>query len=448
MRAALYLRQSRDALQNGLAVERQRQDCAKLAAERGWEVTAVLIDNDLSASNGKVRPGYEELLGMVDAGSVDVIVAYHVDRLTRRLADLEHLIARCEKASVRVATVSGDIDLSTDAGRLVGRILGSVAAGEVERKSARQKRAALQAAEAGKPPTRRAFGFINGDHDPAEAPALQELYRLVLAGMSMLAATRWLNDRGHTTTTGRPWDRSSTRKMLLNPRNAGLRAHNGEVVAQGTWRPIVDGATWRAVVELVADPSRSRTRNAVRWLGGGLYRCHCGARVRVNYSHHGSRVYQCQSSAHLSRSADPIDELVTAVVVARLRRADLADLLVAETDDDVPALRDQAAAERLRLDQIAADYADGMLTGRQVKVATEKVTARLEQVEAALAEAGRASRLGPLLNAPDPGKAWLDADIDIRRAVLDTLATVTVLPGTLGRAPFDPQTVRVEWKVA
>jgi hypothetical protein len=213
--------------------------------------------------------------------------------------------------------------------------------------------------------------------------------------MSMLAATRWLNDHGHTTTTGNQWDRSSTRKMLLNPRNAGLRAHNGEIVAQGTWRPIVDEATWRAVVELVADPSRSRTRNAVRWLGGGLYRCHCGARVRVNYSHHGARVYQCQASAHLSRSADPIDELVEAVVVARLRRADLVDLLAAETGDDVPALRDQAAAERLRLDQIAADYADGLLTGRQVKIATAKVATRLEQVEAALADAGRSTRLGP-----------------------------------------------------
>lgn len=89
---------------------------------------------------------------------------------------------------------------------------------------------------------------------------------------------------------------------------------------------------------------------------------------------------------------------------------------------------------------------DGLLTGRQAKVATEKITARLEQVEAALAEAGRATRLGPLLNAPDPGQAWLDADIDIRRAVLDTLAIVTVLPGTLGRAPFDPASVKLRWK--
>ena len=151
-RAAIYLRQSKDATGAALAVERQRADCQRLAAERGWQVVATFTDNDLSASTGKPRPGYLELLALVDTRAVDVVVAWHVDRLTRRLAELEDLIDRCEKAGVRVATVSGDLDLSTDAGRLVGRILGAVARGEIERKSARQQRAALQAAESGREP--------------------------------------------------------------------------------------------------------------------------------------------------------------------------------------------------------------------------------------------------------------------------------------------------------
>ncbi len=366
----------------------------------------------------------------------------------RRLSDLETLIVRCEKASVRVATVSGDLDLSTDAGRLVGRILSSVAQGEVERKSTRQKRAALQAAEAGKPPARRAFGFTNGGHHPTEAPALVELYDKVLAGATMVAATRWLNEQGHRTTTGRRWDRSSVRKMLCNPRNAGLRAHRGTVVAAGTWEPIVAEEVWRATVEKVANPARrTNPANARRWLGGGLYRCHCGARVRVNYSDHRTRVYQCQASAHLSRTADPIDQVIEAVVVARLRRDDLADLLAVEAPDAGP-LRSEAATLRLRLDQQAADYADGMLTARQLHQATERTTAKLAAVEQALADAGRGTRLGPLLSAADPGTAWLGADIPTRQAVIDTLAVVTVLPGSPGRAPFDPESVCVEWRTA
>ena len=284
------------------------------------------------------------------------------------------------------------------------------------------------------------------DSHPTEAPALVELYEKVLAGTTMVAATRWLNKHGHRTTTGRPWDRSSVRKVLLNPRNAGLRAHRGAVVATGTWQPIVAEEVWRATVEKVTDPARRGPgRTARRWLGGGLYLCHCGARVRVNYNTHRTRVYQCQAASHLSRSAEPIDALVEQVIAVRLRRPDLADLLAPEAPDVGP-LRSEAATLRLRLDQQATDYADGLLTARQLHLATERVTEKLTRVEQALADAGRGSRLAPLLGAPDPGQAWLDADLPTRQQVLDTLATVKVLPGTRGRAPFDPASVEVRWR--
>ncbi|CAN5831077.1 recombinase family protein [soil metagenome] len=449
MRAAVYLRQSKDTEHTGLAVARQDQDCQRLAAERGWQVTATLTDNDLSASNGKHRPGYSTLLAMIDNKQVDVVVAWHVDRITRRLSDLEDLIERCEASGVRVATVSGDLDLSTDAGRLVGRILGAVARGEIERKSARQKRASVQAAEAGEVPSgRRAFGYHrDGTHHPDEAPAVAELFSQVVAGLSLAGGTRWLNDRGHLTTGGRPWDRPSVGTLIRNPRYAGLRTLNGEVVGPGKWSPIVSEELFRAAQEAAKRPGNAGGTSARRWLGSGLYRCHCGKAVVTNYGHPGRRIYQCEGIKHLARTAEPIDEVVTAAIVARLRRADLADLLAEDTREDVGALRSTAADLRLRLDQIAADYAEGLLTGRQVQVASAKVTDRLIEAERALADAGRGSRLAPMLGAADPGQAWLDADLDIQRAVLDTLATVTVLPGQRGRTPFDPESVRIEWKV-
>ncbi len=450
MRAAIYLRQSKDTAGTGLAVERQNKDCQKLAADRGWTVVATFTDNDTSASTGKRRPGYEQILALIESRDIDVVIAWHVDRLTRRLADLEDLITRCEIAGVRVATVSGDLDLSTDAGRLVGRILASVARGEIERKSARQKRATLQAAESGAPPARRAFGFTkSGDHDPAEAPALVELYGKVLAGMSLVTATTWLNQRGHrTAVTGREWERSGVRRLLLNPRNAGFRVHRGEIVKLGTWAPIVPEEIWRATVELFADQSRRAgpAMNARKWLGSGLFVCHCGAKLVVNYSRHGDRQYQCRPSGHLSRSAKPIDALVEQVIVARLRRADLADLLAPEQSTDVARLRDEATTMRLRLDQATADYSNGLLTGRQLQAVTLHVEGRLSEVERAMADAGRGSRLAPLLSAPDPGQAWLDADLSTRQSIIDAIAEVTIFPGGRGRALFDPATVNVVWK--
>ena len=86
-RAAIYARQSLDRSGEGAAVDRQVEDCRQLAAARGWEVTHVLPDNDLSASTGRRRPGYEHLLDLMLTGQVQAVIVWHVDRLTRRLDD-------------------------------------------------------------------------------------------------------------------------------------------------------------------------------------------------------------------------------------------------------------------------------------------------------------------------------------------------------------------------
>jgi predicted site-specific integrase-resolvase len=109
VQAVVYTRQSLDRTGDGLAVARQQEDCPKLCRDRGWAVAQIVTDNDVSASNGKPRSGFVQVLGMVDARAVDVVVVWAVDRLVRKLADLEEVIERCERAGVRLATVSGDV---------------------------------------------------------------------------------------------------------------------------------------------------------------------------------------------------------------------------------------------------------------------------------------------------------------------------------------------------
>src|SRR4029079_15515598 len=136
----------------------------------------------------KPRPQYNKMLAAVQKGEAEVVVAWHVDRLTRKITDPEHLIELAQATGLRIATVTGDLDLSTDAGRLVGRILASVARGEVERKGARQKRAQQQAAQQGRPAGgRRPFGYasdgmIVNEH---EAKHIRSAYAELLQGASL-----------------------------------------------------------------------------------------------------------------------------------------------------------------------------------------------------------------------------------------------------------------------
>ena len=66
-RAAVYLRISSDPSGQQLGVTRQREDCAKLCAAKGWTPVEYL-DNDVSASNGKHRPAYEQMLADIESG--------------------------------------------------------------------------------------------------------------------------------------------------------------------------------------------------------------------------------------------------------------------------------------------------------------------------------------------------------------------------------------------
>lgn len=164
----------------------------------------------------------------VDAREFDVIAARHMDRLLRRLAELESVLERCRKTGTAIVTAADGVDASSDGGRLVARILSSVAQGEVERKSARQRSAVAQAAKQGRwCGGRRAFGYepdgVTVHED--EAVIIKQGYADVLAGESLSEIARRWNAAGFTTGQGKPWSRYAVKDVLTNPRNAGLRRH-------------------------------------------------------------------------------------------------------------------------------------------------------------------------------------------------------------------------------
>ena len=146
--------------------------------------------------------------------------------------------------------------------------------------------------------------------------------------------------------------------------------------------------------------------------------------------------------------AAPIEDLVSRVVIGWLSRADAADLLA--TDDggpDVGALREEAAAIRRNLEEMAADRALGLVTRAQMLAASERGNTRLAEIDVDVEHAGRENVLTPLVMAQNAAAAWEDLDLSRKRAVIKTLMTVTLLsPGKGARRAFDPVTVQVDWR--
>jgi DNA invertase Pin-like site-specific DNA recombinase len=458
-RAATYLRISHDFTGDHLAVDRQRRDCLKIVKARGWQPAGEYVDNSISASDRrKDRPGYNALVEAFEAGGFDALVCYDLDRLSRQPRQLEDWIDAAEHRGLLLATVDTDTDLTTDNGRLFARVKLAVARSEIERKSARQRSAAQQRIELGKPPLGvRLLGYTSrGQVVPAEAATVRDMFARFEAGESLRGICEALTAAGTRPRHGGQWNPSTVRGVLTNGRYCGrstlrTKVKNGTtnrvedvtLTGAGSWTPLVDEATFDLVQDRLADPRR-RTQHGTdrKHLGSGLYTCGvCHSPVRA-FS--GGR-YRCPNAC-VNRAGAPVDSFVLAVIRARLGRLDLAELLAV---DDSAATAEQAAEIkrlRARLVKIESDYDAELIDGRRYKIASDNVKAELAAVESAQRRGRAASAHDGILRAPDPVAAFDASSLMIKRSVIEALVVVSLLPAPRGRKTFNPDTVEVEWR--
>ncbi|MED7928172.1 recombinase family protein [Nonomuraea sp. LP-02] len=298
-RAAIYCRISQDRAGAGLGVARQEADCRALIERRGWHVTDVYCDNDVSAYSGSPRPAWQRLLDDIGAGTIDAIVCWHVDRLTRSPRELEDVIDLADRRGIELAIATGEIDLATPTGRLIAPMLGAAARHEAEHKAERQKRQRRQNAEAGKVSGggMRPYGYAE-NRIPVieeEAEIIREAARRVLAGESLASVCKDFEQRDVKTPTGRHWIPTTLRRLLAAARISGRREHTprssygttrplvGEIVADTVWPAIISPADSDRLRALLSDPARNYRRQAATgrtYLLSGILRCgRCGHRM-------------------------------------------------------------------------------------------------------------------------------------------------------------------------
>ncbi len=457
MRAAIYARQSVDAAEG---IDRQLDRCRSLIAARGWQAGPELLDNDTSASKARgPQTAWARMLAAAD--SFDVVVATNLDRLLRTQRDLTTLI----DAGIAVTTLEGELDLTSASGEMQASVLTAMARFEARRKGERQARANEQRARAGRwVGGRRPFGFESDGLTvrESEAAAVRDGYREVLLGTPLAAIARRWNEAGFTTGQSRqarsghagepsPWRADAVRAVLLNPRYMGRVRYRGEILpAPAEWPALVDEATFEAARAVLSNAARRTGGRAATHLLTGIAVCGvagCDATVHAGgNARRGIRAYRCSGSlGHIARMADPVEEYVEAVAIARLSKPDARTLLMRRPEVDSEELQMTATGLRERLEALAVEFADGALTSAQLRVATERIRTRLAEVERSLADAGRVDVLGDLVEAADVAGVWRGLPLSRRRAAIAALMRVVLYPPGRGTRTFRPETVGIEW---
>jgi len=434
-----YVRISMDREGAGLGVARQTADLNDLADRLGIPRPEIVSDNDVSAYSGKPRPGYAEVLAGIESGRWNVLLVWHVDRLTRSPKELEEIVDVANRTGLRIETVRGGrVDLSTGEGRLHARILGGLARYESEHRSDRVRRKMLQNAEAGLPHggAQRPYGY---DKDgmtvrPAEKEVVVWAVGGVLAGRPLRALVGELNDAGVASSTGKTWSPNAMRNMLTNGRIAGLRVHQGKVLGPAAWPALVGVERWEVCRAVLTDPARrSSPGNKPNRLVSGIALCgRCGKAMRSGGNRAGARMYLCASQDHLRRRGDLVDDVVTRFVVGWLAR-DGVTFDVPDTAVPTHDLRARADVLRLRIGEVE-DALIGDPTEDLVGISREGLKRNLARLQKKLEDVEREEKLSVLPSTVHGVTAenFPGLPLDRRRSIVDYLCRVTILPTTRG----------------
>ncbi len=136
-RCAIYTRKSTEEGldQDFNTLDAQHEACAAYIASQkheGWKMLSARYDDGGISGGTLERPALQQLMADIDAGRVDMVVVYKIDRLTRSLADFAKLVERLEAANCSFVSVTQAFNTSSSMGRLTLNVLLSFAQFERE----------------------------------------------------------------------------------------------------------------------------------------------------------------------------------------------------------------------------------------------------------------------------------------------------------------------------
>ena len=428
LRCAVYTRKSSE---EGLDMEfnsldAQREACdAYVASQKaeGWLLVPDRYDDGGFSGGTLERPALQRLLADIEAGRIDVVVVYKIDRLSRSLMDFAKLVEVFDRNGVTFVSVTQSFNTTTSMGRLTLNILLSFAQFEREviGERIRDKFAAS-----------RRKGMWMGGWAPlgydvkdrklvvneAEATTVRTIFQRFLRIGSMTKLSVALRSEGMRTKGGKPVDKGYLYRILNN------RVYLGEAVYKGIAYPgehvaIIERSLWDRVHDIIGESPRKRamrTRAQTPALLKGLIFGPTGAAMTPAHTRKGGKLYRYYVSTDvLKREADrcpirrvPAGEIETAVI-DHLRGLLRAPEIVVKTwravlqaGEGISETEVRDALERL---DPLWDELFPAEQARVVQLLVERVDIHPDSMNVRLRTAGLTKLVDELREPPDPANA-------------------------------------------
>ncbi|MGK5532376.1 recombinase family protein [Streptomyces sp. URMC 129] len=476
-----YDRISDDKSGAGIGTDSQYDENSAFAAAFGVSFVRRYTDNDTSAYSGEVRRDYDRLLRDMEAGEIRSVTFWHANRLHRLTEELPRFIrvARRWKVTLYCTTRGGVYDLETASGRKALRDDTSSAEYESEHRGERVTIARKRQARNGdfgggvrpygwgvdtgrvrsvcinpKAPTAERIYedrpvLDMGQHNPEEAAEIRYWAKEILAGVSEAQVIRDLKRRGVLTVsqkdgrqkkrngkvvTHHGWSSQTFRQILTNPRTSGHSVYQGEIVKWNAYPPILEEDVRQALITIFSDPKRkSSPGNTPKWLGSLHYRCGiCSDEttdIVMSVRHkHGRPVYCCRNRGHCQWDARKLDRYIENVIVERLSRPDLSDLIPRKTAVDLAALREELKTLQARKMQAGQSFARGAIDQAMLEATAAECDVRIHEIRTELKKGTEENPFTEFQVSDNARQTWESLSIGRKREICRRLLRVTLYP--------------------
>ncbi|QOT16515.1 recombinase family protein [Paenarthrobacter sp. YJN-5] len=452
-RAVAYIRVSKE--RDGMISPELQLAAIEQHCERsGYEIVETISDLDMTGRFWKRRQ-VERAIGIIEAGTADVLVVWKVSRVSRNRLDWAIAVDRVEGIGGRLESATEPMDTSTSSGRFARGMLAELAAFESERMGEQWKEAHARRVKTGVPANGKPrFGYqytkeTGFTPDPVTGPVLAELYRRYIAGQSVYALVKWLNDgptrpvTGYGVSSDGLWSDRTVRRILDQGFGAGYITHHGERVP-GIHEPIITEDEW---TEYQARRSARRVyRRSERstYLFSGMIRCECGAAMHAGLFGAGrAPKYKCAAvsskrkhdGGYVMTSTVEKDflawlESVAADIDSEAEHAVQAQQQAAKATDKVAHLKTQLVKLGTRLDQLTNKMLDGTIPDDTYRRLRDEIEAQRGDIETSMRDAQVVATRPPSSLVPELLENWTILPMDTKRDLVSRLIhRVVVKPG-------------------
>ena len=221
-KVSIYIRVSTSKQANeGDSLDEQEKELKKFCEYKNYLIHKTHIEAGRSAKDTN-RPEYQRLMRDIEAGKINAVVVKKLDRLSRSLLDFEGFMVTAQKHNVEFISLKENFDTTTAMGKAMLRVALVFAQLEREQTSERVKDVMLYRAEQGlQNGGSPAYGYdiINTELVPQrlERKIVELMFNVFAETRSITDTAKILNEAGHSTRKGKPWDKRVIDNMLQNP---------------------------------------------------------------------------------------------------------------------------------------------------------------------------------------------------------------------------------------